>query len=110
MNNAFEDDNKSSGIDLSKIGTEGNYSLVELDTLKGLKADEKRRTFDRRKGNRKQGYVEALTGNSICRRKIQQEENQINILSTFNDDNLSGYKVSTTAEIVEEIRSTKFDD
>ena len=65
-NNTFEDGNKSYYIDLSKTGTGSNYSLVGSDTLKDLKVNEKWITFDRRRGNKKQTYVEALTGNSIC--------------------------------------------
>lgn len=38
-NNAFEEGNKTSNIDPSKTGTEGNYSLVEFDTLKDIKVD-----------------------------------------------------------------------
>lgn len=62
--NAFEEGNKTSNIDPSKTGTEGNYSLVKFDTLKDIKVDKKWITFDRR-GNRKQSYAEALTGNNI---------------------------------------------
>ena len=110
-NNAFEDGNQSSYIDISKAGTGGNYSLVGLDTLKALKVNEKQITFDRRRRNRKQTYAEALTGNSICWGKNPTvEENQINILFTFNDDNSSGDKILATPEKVEEMSSTKLDN
>ena len=109
--NAFEDGKKLFNTDLSKTGTEGNYLLLELDTLKGLRVDEKQITFDRRKGKRKQSYAETLTGNSIGRRKNPTViENQINTLSNFNDDKLLDDKVSTTPERAEETYSTKFYD
>ena len=38
------------------------------------------------------------------------KENQINILSAFNDGNSSDDKVSTIPKKVEEISSTKFND
>ena len=85
--------------------------FLELDTLKGLRVDEKRITFDRRRGNRKQSYAEVLTRNCIGAGKNPTvEENQIDTLSNFNDDDLSDDKVSTTPEKVEETYSTKFDD
>ena len=109
--NAFEDGKKSFDTDLCKTGTEGNYLFLELDTLKGLRVDEKRITFDRRSGNRKQSYAEVLTGNCIGAGKNPTvEENQIDTLSNFNDDDLSDDKVSTTPEKVEETYSTKSDD
>ena len=102
-NNAFGDGNKSSNINLSKRGTEGNFLLVKLDILKGLKVVEKYVTFDRRRGNRKQSYAEGLTGKSICGGKNPTvEENQTNILSTFNDGNSSDDKVAITPEKVKE--------
>ena len=61
-------------------------------------------TFDRRRGSRKQSYAEGLTGKSICGGKNPTvEENQTNILSTFNDGNSSDDKVAITPEKVKEI-------
>ena len=79
--------------------------------MKVLKVNEKQITFDRRRRNRKQTYAEALTRNSISWVKNPTvEENQINILFTFNDDNSSGDKILATPEKVEEMSSTKFDN